>query len=258
MTARDNIAFGLRARGRHRADARAEADRILADMQLAHRADARPAELSGGQAQRVALARSLAVAPRLLLLDEPFAALDPPARAELRGDVRRHAALSTGGTVLVTHDPLDALVLADQVVVMEAGRVVQAGAPAELARRPRTEYVARLAGLNLLRGTAHGTTAVVGGTHVAIAEAHYGDVLLAIRPTSIAVHLQAPEGSPRNAWPAVLTSVEVHGDQVRLATSGPLDLLVDVTPDAAAQLRLAPGTAVWLAVKATEVTAYPA
>ncbi|MEP7054768.1 MAG: ABC transporter ATP-binding protein [Actinomycetota bacterium] len=258
MSARDNVAFGLRAHGLDRAAARARAQQLLNEIELGTRADATPGELSGGQAQRVALARALAVAPRLLLLDEPFAALDPPARAVLRADLRRHAEAFTGGTIVVTHDPLDALVLADYVVAMESGHIVQSGVPAELARRPRTDYIARLAGLNLLRGTARGTTVLVGSTPVAIAESRDGEVLIAIRPNSIAVHLMAPEGSPRNAWPAVLTSVEVHGDQVRLATSGPLDLLADVTPEAAAQLRLAPGTAVWLAVKATEVTAYPA
>lgn len=257
MTARDNVAFGLRARGVSKPAARTAADGMLAGMGLGHRAGARPHQLSGGQAQRVALARALAVAPRLLLLDEPFAALDPQSRAQLRTDLRTHVTAFAGATIVVTHDPLDALVLADDVVVMEAGRVVQAGSPAELARRPRTDYVAKLAGLNLLRGTAFGMTAQVGTVTVAIAETREGDVLLAIRPNSIAVHLAEPAGSPRNVWRAVVTSIELHGDQVRLATTGELELTADVTTAAAAALRLAAGTPVWLAVKATEVTAYP-
>lgn len=257
LTARDNVAFGPRAHGMSKADARAVADLVLTGMGLTHRAAARPAQLSGGQAQQVAIARALAVAPRLLLLDEPFAALDVSVRGTVRAQLRQQLSGFTGGTLLVTHDPLDALVLADNVVVIEAGQVVQAGPPAELARRPRTEYVARLAGLNLLRGTARGTTVLVGATQVGIAAAYDGEVLLAIRPTTIAVHLTRPEGSPRNIWPAVITSVELYGGQVRLGTKGALELMVDVTTEAAAQLRLAPGLAVWLSVKASEVSAYP-
>ena len=258
MTARDNIAFGLRAHGRSRADARAAADAALASIGLAHRAAARPAQLSGGEAQRVALSRALAVTPRLLLLDEPFAALDPRVRTRLRAELRTHVSEFDGATIVVTHDPLEALLLADQVIVVEAGQVVQAGPPGELARRPRTEYVARLAGLNLLRGTGGGTTTQVGDAAVVTSDSNDGAVLLAIRPNAISVHLDRPHGSPRNVWPARIAGVELHGDQVRLSTVGSFDLVVDVTPRAAAELALTPGSSVWLSVKATEVAAYPA
>src|SRR6201999_361432 len=114
----------------------------------------RPGALSGGQAQRVAVARVLAPEPRLLLLDEPLAALDAATRIDLRGELRRHLAAFSGAAVLVTHDPLDAMVLARNVVVIEDGRVVQRGPVAEVARHPHTDYVARLVGLNLFSGTA--------------------------------------------------------------------------------------------------------
>ncbi|MEO6713278.1 MAG: ABC transporter ATP-binding protein [Mycobacteriales bacterium] len=258
MSARDNVAFGLRARGMTKAAARSRADLLLGSMGLTDRASARATQLSGGEAQRVALARARAVSPRLLLLDEPFAAMDQHVRASMRADLKAHVSADSGATLLVSHDPLDVLVLADEVVVLEEGRIAQTGTPAELANRPRTDYVARLAGLNLLRGRARGMHADVGRAVVALDAAYDGEVFIAIRPTSIAVHRVQPEGSPRNVWPATVGSVELHGDQVRLTTLGPVALRADVTRSAAAELGLNPGLPVWLSVKATEVTAYPA
>ncbi|MDP9240806.1 MAG: ABC transporter ATP-binding protein [Actinomycetota bacterium] len=258
LSARDNIAFGLRARGVGRRVARARADTLLAGIGLADRATARPSQLSGGQAQRVALARALAVEPRLLLLDEPLAALDAGTRMVVRSDLRLRLAAFGGATVLVTHDPLDALVMADNLVVIEAGTVVQAGSPAEVARRPLTDYVARLVGLNLLAGTASGTdVSLDGGGHLATASPHSGAVYVAVRPSAVALHLQEPHGSPRNVWRGVVSGLELQGDGVRVAVTGPPDVLVDVTAAAVAELGLRPGVPVWCAVKATELESYP-
>src|SRR2546421_81022 len=144
-----------RLRGRRRRGRRAA---------RAERAHATPATRSGGRAQRVALARALAVRPRLLLLDEPLAALDAGTRLTIRARLRHHLAGFDGATVLVTHDPLDAMVLADRIVVLEAGAIVQSGTPVEITRRPRTDYVARLVGLNLYRGTGRdGVVELAGG-----------------------------------------------------------------------------------------------
>jgi molybdate transport system ATP-binding protein len=259
LSARDNVAFGLRARGVDRATAAARADALLRDVGLADFATAKPGQLSGGQAQRVALARALAVEPRLLLLDEPLAALDAGTRATVRGDLRHRLADFDGASVLVTHDPLDAMVLADQLVVVENGRVVQSGTPAEVARRPRTDYVAGLVGFNLLAGTAVGTTiALADGGSMTAPHSASGPVFVAIRPSSVAVYEQRPHGSPRNEWPATVTGVEARGTSVRVALHGPPDVLADLTPAAVAELRLEPGAAVWCAVKATELDVYPA
>ena len=154
MNARDNVAFGLRAKGMEKAAAREIANGWLARVGLLEQAGLRPLQLSGGQAQRVALARALATTPDVLLLDEPLAALDAGARMSVRGDLRRHLGEFGGATVLVTHDPLDALILADHVAVIEAGAVVQTGTPQEITRNPRTRYVAQLVGLNLFEGRA--------------------------------------------------------------------------------------------------------
>jgi len=138
LSVRENVAFGPRARGAEKSAASARARHWLERVGLVEYAGARPGSLSGGQAQRVALARALAGDPRLLLLDEPLAALDAGTRMEVRSDLRHYLHDYTGTTVLVTHDPLDAMVLADRLVVVEGGQVVQEGTPAQVARAPTT------------------------------------------------------------------------------------------------------------------------
>ncbi|MFC4591440.1 ABC transporter ATP-binding protein [Sphaerisporangium corydalis] len=164
LSALDNVAFGPRCHGASKVEARRTASAWLERVGLSAHAGSRPRRLSGGQAQRVALARALAVGPRLLLLDEPLAALDAHTRLDVRSELRRHLAGFDGATVLVTHDPLDAMVLADRLVVIENGSIVQEGTSVEVARRPRTDYVARLVGLNLYRGIATGRTVTIEAT----------------------------------------------------------------------------------------------
>ncbi|WP_433341555.1 ABC transporter ATP-binding protein [Micromonospora sp. CA-111912] len=257
LSARDNVAFGPRRRGADRRAARAVADAWLARVGLAEHARRRPRQLSGGQAQRVALARALAVDPTLLLLDEPLAALDARTRLDTRAELHRHLAAHPGATVLVTHDPLDALVLADRLVIVEGGRVVQAGDAATVTARPRTDYVARLVGLNLHRGHADGHRVRVGGLTLTAADSVAGEAFVAFPPAAVALHPVRPEGSPRNTWSATVAGVQRHGDNLRVQLDGPLSVAADVTPAAAAQLRLVPGRAVWAAVKAAETRAYP-
>jgi molybdate transport system ATP-binding protein len=259
LSALENVAFGLRSRGTRASDARATARRWLDRVGVGQHASERPHRLSGGQAQRVALARALAVEPRLLLLDEPLAALDARTRLTVRTDLRRHLGGFGGAAVLVTHDAIDAMVLADRIVVLEHGSVVQAGTPAEIARRPRTEYVARLVGLNLHRGVARGHRVDLdGGGALVAAEAAGGPVYAAFRPAAVAVYPERPDGSPRNVWAGTVTAVEPHGDAVRLQVDGPPAVLADCTPSAAAELGLAPGRSVWVSVKAAEIEVYPA
>jgi molybdate transport system ATP-binding protein len=255
----DNVAFGPRCQGTGRAAARREAMEWLARVGLADHARARPRALSGGQAQRVALARALAVRPRLLLLDEPLAALDAGTRLDIRSRLRHHLSGFAGATVLVTHDPLDAMVLADRIVVLERGAIVQSGAPADVSRRPRTEYVARLVGLNLYRGLAHdGAVELAGGGRLAVDDPVAGEVFVAFPPSAVALFPARPEGSPRNVWPATVVGVERYGDRVRVELAGAPPVLADVTAAAVAELGLLAGRELWAAVKATETHAYPA
>ncbi len=257
LSVADNVAFGLRTRGQRRADARTAAADWLTRVGLDGLGGRRPAELSGGQAQRAALARALVVDPAVLLLDEPLSALDARTRLTVRAEVRRHLAGFAGSTVLVTHDPVDAMALADRVVVLEEGRIVQAGTPADVARRPRTDYVARLVGLSLLAGTGEGTAVrLEGGGVVAVAEQASGPVFAAVRPESVALYLSPPHGSPRNVWPVRLVGATPHGATVRCELDGEVPLVADVTATAFAELGLVPGAAVWATVKASEVAVY--
>jgi molybdate transport system ATP-binding protein len=260
LSALDNVAYGLRARGLRRPAARRRAAEWLDRVGLADHAGHRPRQLSGGQAQRVALARALVLDPRLLLLDEPLAALDAGTRLAVRTDLRRHLTSYGGPAVVVTHDPVEAMVLADHLVVLEGGRIVQAGRPAEVARRPRTGYVASLVGLTLYRGrAAGGRVEVDGGGVLTVADtAVTGAVHLAVRPSAVALHRDEPgRGSPRNTWAGRITGLEPVGDRVRVAVTGHPDVLADITPDAVADLDLAPGAPVWITVKASDITVYP-
>jgi molybdate transport system ATP-binding protein len=255
----DNVAFGLRSRGVSRRAARAKADAWLARVGLADRGGDKPRQLSGGQAQRVALARALAPEPRLLLLDEPLAALDVGTRIELRRELRTHLASFEGARVLVTHELLDAVALADRIIVLEEGRVAQHGTIAEVADRPRSRYVADLVGVNLLRGHARGEeVSLAGGGALTVAEPASGDVYVAVRPSAVALHRARPEGSPRNVWPGRVDGTDLLGDRVRIHVDGEVPLVAEVTPAAVAELGLHDGVDVWTSVKATEVVVYPA
>jgi molybdate transport system ATP-binding protein len=259
LTALDNVAFGPRSHGANRGLARQQAAAWLARVGLAEQARRKPRQLSGGQSQRVALARALAVDPALLLLDEPLAALDARTRLDTRAELHRHLSEHPGATLLVTHDPLDALVLADRLIIVEDGRIVQEGDAATITAQPRTDYVARLVGLNLYRG--HGidrTVRITDEFALTVAESVHGDVFVAFSPAAVALHPHQPDGSPRNTWPATVTGIARHGDNLRVQLDGPLAAAADVTPNAAAHLHLAPGQQVWAAVKATETRAYPA
>ncbi len=237
LTALDNVAFGPRSAGASRASARRTAQEWLDRFGIGDLARRKPRQLSGGQAQRVAIARALATDPRVLLLDEPFAGLDVGVAAALRIELARHLASYDGVTLLVTHDAIDALTLADVVWVLEDGRLAQVGAPREVAARPLTRHVARLVGLNVL---------TEGGGFRSFA------------PSAVTVSPEEPSGSARHRWPGTVTSLAPHGDAVRLLVSGEHELLADVTPAAVAELGLAPGRRVWLSVKETAVDSYDA
>ncbi|WP_030384339.1 ABC transporter permease [Streptomyces sp. NRRL S-241] len=259
LTAVANTAYGLRARGVPRAEARREARAWLDRLGVLHLADRRPAQLSGGQAQRVALARALAARPRLLLLDEPLAALDQTTRARVRHTLRTHLAGFGGVCLIVTHDPVEAVSLADRVLVLAAGRALQDAPPAEVTRHPRSPWVARMLGRNAWPGTASadGLALATGGRLVAAEALPEGTRALAIiAPEAVSVHRERPGGSPRNVWPGTVREITSVGSRLRvlIASDEAPDLVAEITPEAAAELGVADGVAVWTSVKATEVT----
>ena len=258
----DNVAFGLRAGGTPTSLARDTAAHWLRRFDLTELAGAKPRAISGGQAQRVALARALATEPALLLLDEPLAALDARTRLTVRSELRRHLAEFAGPSVVITHDPVDAAVLADRLVVIESGRVVQIGTPREVARRPRTDYVARLAGLNLLAGVAseHAVSLSEGGS-VQLAAPAEGPVHVVFRPAAVSLFTSEPHGSPRNLWRCTVRGLEPHGEGVRVELAGdrgaPASFVAEITAAALHELGLRPGARLWAAVKASDVETYP-
>jgi molybdopterin-binding protein len=259
LSAIENVAFGLRARGVAAGDARARATSWLERLGVAEYAESRPRALSGGQAQRVALARALAIDPRLLLLDEPLAALDASGRGSVRRDLKRHLGSFAGIRIVITHDPLEAIALADRLVILERGRVVQTGSPADVTERPRSRYVADLVGMNLLRGIATaGQVALAGGATLQSADGVDGEVFAVVHPRAVALHRARPEGSPRNVWRGRASSLDFQGDRVRVRVEGEMPIIAEVTPAAVRELDLAEGGLVWVSVKATEITVYPA
>lgn len=258
LTATDNVAFGLRCRKVPTPQARSRAMELLAAFGLDGRGDERAADLSGGERQRVAIARALAVEPRLLLLDEPFAALDAGNRGSIRRELRRRFDGMDGSRILVTHDPLDAFALADRVIVIEGGRVSQAGDLGDVTSRPRSRYVANLVGVNLFAAVASGTDlALDGGGRLTSAEPASGDVFVLAHPRSIAVHRSPPEGSARNVWRAIVAAVDLEADRTRVHVTGQIDITAEITTRSVTDLDLRPGEECWVSLKATEVEVYP-
>ncbi|KAA1378192.1 sulfate/molybdate ABC transporter ATP-binding protein [Aeromicrobium fastidiosum] len=255
----DNVAFGPRSSGTGRAASREVARAWLDEVEAGDLAGRRPAGLSGGQAQRVAIARALAADPRLLLLDEPMAALDVTVVPAMRQVLRR--VLAGRSAVIVTHDVLDALLLADHVVVVEAGRIVEQGPTKDVLARPRSTFGAGIAGLNLARGPVENSAVrtsgglLVAGLHGDRVVPEGTAAVAVFSPGAVSVHRERPGGSPRNVYPAVVRELEPRGSQVRIRTD---EIAADVTVPVVAELDLAPGTEVFLAVKASEVAIYEA
>jgi molybdate transport system ATP-binding protein len=254
----ENIAFGPRSHGVRRPEARRQARSWIDRLDLAALADRKPGRLSGGQAQRVAIARALASDPTVLLLDEPTAALDASAAMGVRTMLRDHLQAFRGVSIVVTHTALDAMVIADRLVVIDDGRIVQTGTPSDIAARPRTQHVAALVGLNLIRGEADaGVVTLASGATLVAADRVRGDVFASFTPSAVSLFADQPSGSPRNVWEGTVVSIAPHGDAIRVQLDAALPLIADITPGALAALQLHPGDRIWASVKATEVSVYP-
>ncbi|ROS31287.1 ABC transporter ATP-binding protein [Cellulomonas sp. PhB150] len=249
LSALENVAFGPRSRGTSARDARAAAARWLADVGLADQAARRPGALSGGQRQRVALARALAPGPAVMLLDEPFAQLDVRTAAELRDLVRDQVRRTRTAAVLVTHDLVDGLTLADHVVVLHDGRVVEQGDVLAVLTDPVHPFTAALAGVNLVVGTmADG--ALVGPEGVVVpcgpdAPPTGARAQVTFAPSAVEVSA--------TGWDARVVDVENGATGVRVRTSA--DVVVDLAPARAAALDLRVGAPLRLAVAPGDVRA---
>ena len=245
MTVRENVEFA----------ARRDTGDLVDQFALADILEQRPATLSGGEAQRAALARTLASDPRVLLLDEPTSALDSSARSATRKILGRILDRFAGPKILVTHDAAEAFALADNIFVIEDGRVVQSGRPEDLRSRPATAYVAEFAGVNFIRGSAQGGSVDVGGFVFSVADVSVeGDVILSIHPTAVTLHLGKPQGSARNRWQTRVSGLEDLGGRVRVQLDQPVRITAEVTPQSVDSLRIEEGSSVWASLKATEIS----
>jgi len=239
----------------------------LARVGLSALADRRPHELSGGQQQRVALARALVLEPRVLLLDEPLAALDVQTRTAVRAELRRTLATLPCPTLFVTHQPAEALGFGDRIAVLESGTITQEGTREEFVKSPRTRYVAEFLGVNLFDGSIEGA-ALNGLVEARVADRTFavpdpgfrGRVRLVVHPHDVVLDTGPPHGSARNVVFAAIQEIAPEpprGDNVRVRLAGHPPLTALVTRAAAGALALAPGREVWASFKATGVEVLP-
>ena len=266
LTVAANVAYAPRCRGRSRSQASTVAHRWLRAVDAEHLAPRKPAQLSGGQAQRVAVARALAAEPQVLLLDEPLAALDVTAAPAVRRLLREILRADRRTAVIVTHDLLDALAIANKVIIVEGGRIVERGPVRQILTSPRSEFAARIAGVNLVSGVVIEPGVLRtswGATVFGTGDAPVGSAVVALfQPAAVSVHLDAPHASPRNVIAATIAEMDLHGNTVRIRGAGQPDgstgLAADVTAAAVADLDLTPGRDVHFVVKAQEVQLLPA
>lgn len=245
-------------RGHRKQAAREAAEAALELVGLRAFGDRKPQGLSGGEAQRVALARALASEPRVLLLDEPLSAVDASARLSLRQELLAHLEHFRGPRLVVTHDALDAFVLAGRIAVIEAGRIVQTGSAAEIGAAPASRYVADLIGLNFFSGVVTDRVLKLeNGEQLFVASATDGSVIATIHPRAIALYTSKPTGSPRNIWNAPIDAIEVAPSGMRVRLGGAIPLIAEITPHAVTELQLRRGASVWVALKATEIQLAP-
>lgn len=254
LTVRDNVAFGAAGRGHRNDGGSATVDEWVHRLGLDEFADRKPPDLSGGERQRVAIARAIAMNPDVLVLDEPLSAVDVSAKPALRWMIADFLSEFAGPAVIVTHDPAEAALLADELVVMERGSVTQVGTMDEIAMKPASPYVADLVGVNFFRASAKAGEIRTAGHVLQSADVRAdGPVLVTIHPRSVSLHARRPEGSARNVWSTPVVRVEATGETVRIATGAPLALTVEVTRDGAAEVGAEVGKQVWVSIKATEV-----
>jgi molybdate transport system ATP-binding protein len=264
LSVEQNVAFGLRAQGTPRSAIASRVTQALRRAGVVELARRRPAMLSGGQQQRAALARALAVDPRLLLLDEPLAALDIQTRRLIRGELRDLLRTLGCVTLYVTHSPIEALLFGDRIVVIERGRVSQAGTREDLLRYPRSRYVAELMGTNLFAGSVGtgtgGAVVRTGEGDLAVAgPGEPGEVFVTVDPREITIHPHAPEGSAQNVFVGPILELAPEppsGERIRVVLGTQPALVAEVTREAVAGLGLSEGMTIHASFKATGVRTY--
>ncbi len=258
LSVRDNVAFGLRSRGVSQDETATRVADWLDRLELRSLAGRMPAEMSGGEARRVSLARAIVTEPDLLILDEPLESLDISTRSHVRRLIASHLAEYQGPTLLITHDPTEAMLLGDELSILESGAVTHSGPPHAIRMHPKTPYAADIAGLNLAVGDALEGVVAVGSHRLMIADRTLmGRVAVTFHPRTVSLHASQPEGSPRNTWVTEVASMEVLGSVVRIETGEPMPVTAEITPSAVSSLGLSVGSPIWVSIKATELDVQP-
>jgi molybdate transport system ATP-binding protein len=266
LTAVENVAFGQRAQGRPRADARRDAQEWLDAVGLTDVAGRKPVALSGGQRQRVAIARALAARPDVLLLDEPLAALDVQTATHIRRLLSERLTDSATTTIVVTHDVLDAIVLADRCAIVNDGRIIDDGPKSRVLGHPKNQFIAALAGVNLVEGVSDGVAGVVRADGRTVRGHVMGGAIAAGAQASAvfspsAVSVTAPRASVGqdserpvgNRWNATIEALEPSAAGVRIRVREIPDVVIDVSPAVAVDIDLNVGAPIVVSVDPVDV-----
>jgi molybdate transport system ATP-binding protein len=260
LSAIDNVAFGRQSQGVRRPDARAEAVGWLSAVGLDGLGNRKSSQLSGGQQQRVAIARALAAQPRVLLLDEPLAAVDVPTASVLRQLLRERLAATGTAAIFVTHDVLDAIVVADRVAILQEGRIVETGPTQRVLGAPRTRFVAALAGVNLVTGvlerdgslrTADGRR--FSGRFLGDQPAPGATVSAVFRPAALRVTLAPGHAMESNSWNARVAALEPSSGGIRIRLAGDPDIVAEISPVDVAEQAINVGSDVRVSVAEADV-----
>jgi tungstate transport system ATP-binding protein len=263
LTVFDNVAVGLKLRHLSSREITERVTSCLDRFRIAHLAGRSARKLSGGEAQRTSLARAFATNPEIILLDEPFVALDPPARQALCDDLEQVLRESGTTAILTTHDQMDALRLADRMVVMEQGKIVQSGTPSSVHNQPANEFVATFVGMeNIFTGTVTETdnglfsVSVAGRTMEVMGDGAFQEaVVICIRPEHVVISLANPEGatSTRNIFPCTVSKIVQLGLFTKVYLDCGFSLVAAITNQSLDNLALQPGSQVFASFKATSV-----
>ncbi|TAM66044.1 MAG: ATP-binding cassette domain-containing protein [Microbacteriaceae bacterium] len=249
LNALENVAFGRRAQGMPRQEALRDAAEWLSAVDLAEFGARKPAALSGGQQQRVAIARALAARPDVLLLDEPLAALDVQTAAHVRRLLAERLREAGTTTIIVTHDVLDAIALADRCAILQEGHIIDDGPMSRVLAHPKNQFIAALVGVNLLTGVSDGAGGVrrlngnvVRGQFVAGERVPAGHAVSAVfAPSAIRVRALSEAGSRPNQFIVTVGALEPAAGGIRVRLVEEPDLIVELPPAAAIDLQLQPG-----------------
>ncbi|MDR6225984.1 ABC transporter ATP-binding protein [Desmospora profundinema] len=261
----ENMAFGLRARGRMtQKEIKRRVMEVAELCKMSHLLDRHPTDLSGGEQQRVALSRAIVIEPTVLLLDEPFSALDVQTRRLIRTEVKSILETASIPSILVTHDPMDALTFGNEIYVMEDGKLVQKGPFQELKSRPRSRFVAEFTGLNSYHGFAKkkgpnllSVQLEKGGSLIAVGE-NEGQVLVTIDPTDVVISSKKYPNSAQNCFPVTVLDITEDGSgRSRLVMKGDLELTAKISVQALQHLKIKPGNPVYAQIKATAIRVEP-